>query len=182
MTLYFVISGFQKLPNMWLSFHLIRRWPNSDKHNLSKNCQSQTNEVQHVCGANIPLFHMHICPVSMKLSCGDTRNIQRWWTAGRYCVPNSARRDNWTHWGRLTHICVGNLIIIGSDNSLSPGQRQAIIWTSAGILLIWPLWGNFSEILVKIDTFSFKKMHLKMSSEKWWPSCPGLNMLMNGRN
>ena len=39
-----------------------------------------------------------------------------------------------THWGRVTHICVGNLTIIGSDNGLSPGRRQAIIWTSAGIL------------------------------------------------
>ena len=40
-----------------------------------------------------------------------------------------------THWGRVTHICVGNLTIIGSDNGLSPGRRQAIIWTNVGILL-----------------------------------------------
>ena len=32
-----------------------------------------------------------------------------------------------THWGRGTHICVGKLIIIGSDNGLSPGWFQAII-------------------------------------------------------
>ena len=32
-----------------------------------------------------------------------------------------------THWSRVTHICVGNLAIIGSDNGLSPGRRQAII-------------------------------------------------------
>ena len=43
-----------------------------------------------------------------------------------------------THWGRVTHICVDKLTIIGSDNGLSPGRRQAIIWTSAGILLIGP--------------------------------------------
>ena len=41
-----------------------------------------------------------------------------------------------THWGRLTHICVSKLTIIGSDNGLSPGRHQAIIWTNAGILLI----------------------------------------------
>ena len=41
-----------------------------------------------------------------------------------------------THWGRVTHICVSNLTIIGADNGLSPCQRQAIIWTNAGILLI----------------------------------------------
>ena len=43
-----------------------------------------------------------------------------------------------THWGRVTHICVGKLTIIASDNGLLSGRRQAIIWTSAGILLIGP--------------------------------------------
>ena len=74
-----------------------------------------------------------------------------------------------TLWGRVTHICVGKLTIIGSDNGLSPERRQAIIWTNAGILLIGPLRTNFSEILIEIQTFSFKKMHLKMSSAKWRP-------------
>ena len=82
-----------------------------------------------------------------------------------------------THWGRVTHISVGKLTIIGSDNGLSPGRRQAIIWTNAGILLIRPLGTNFSEILIGVQTFSFKKMHLKMSSAKWRPFCPGLNVL-----
>ena len=72
-----------------------------------------------------------------------------------------------THWGRATHICVGKLTIIGSGNGLSPGRRQAIIWTNAGILLIGPLGTNFREIFIGIQTFSFKKMHLKMSSAKW---------------
>ena len=84
-----------------------------------------------------------------------------------------------THWGRMTHICVVKLTIIGSDNGLSPGRRQAIIWTNDGILLIGPLGTNFSEILIGIQTFSFKKMHLKMSSAKWRPFCLGLNVLTN---
>ena len=50
-----------------------------------------------------------------------------------------------THWGRVTYICVSKLTIIGSDNGLSPGRRQAIIWTNAGILLIRPLGTNFNE-------------------------------------
>ena len=54
-----------------------------------------------------------------------------------------------THWGRVTHICVNKLTIIGSDNGLSPGRRQAIIWTNAGILLIGPL-GTNNEILIEI--------------------------------
>ena len=71
-----------------------------------------------------------------------------------------------THWGRVTHICVDKLTIIGSDNGLSPGRRQAIIWTNAGILLIGPLGTNFSEFLSQILTFSFNKMRLKVSSAK----------------
>ena len=82
-----------------------------------------------------------------------------------------------THWGRGTHKCVGKLSIIGSDNGLSPGRRQAIIWTNDGILLIGPLGTNFSEILIKIITFSFKKMCSKVSSGKRRPSCLGLNVL-----
>ena len=82
-----------------------------------------------------------------------------------------------THWGRVTHICVSKLTIIGSDNGLSPGRRQAIFWTNAGILLIWTLGTNFSEILSAIHAFSFKNMHLKMSSAKWRPFCLGLNVL-----
>ena len=78
----------------------------------------------------------------------------------------------------MTHICVGNLTIIGSDNGLSPGRRQAITWINVGTLLIGPLGTNFSEMLIGIHTFSFKKIHLKMSSGKWRPIRLGLNMLI----
>ena len=61
---------------------------------------------------------------------------------------------------------------------LSPGQRQAIIWTNAGILLVGHLGTNFSEILIKIHTFPFKKMHLKMSAAKCRPFCLGFNVLI----
>ena len=40
------------------------------------------------------------------------------------------------------HIYVGKLTIIGSNNGLSSGRRQAIIWTNAGILLIGSLEHN----------------------------------------
>ena len=71
------------------------------------------------------------------------------------------------------HICVGKINIIGSDN----GRRQAILWTNAGILLTEPLEINFSETLIRIHTFSFMKMHLKMSSVKWRPFCLDLSVL-----
>ena len=40
---------------------------------------------------------------------------------------------------------------------------------------------NFSDILIKIQKFSFTKLHLKLSSAKWWSFCPGkieLNFLL----
>ena len=76
------------------------------------------------------------------------------------------------------HICVSDLTSIGSDNGLSPGRRQAIIRTSAGILLIRRLGTNFSDFLVEILIFSFKKMRLKVSSAKRRPFCLGLDELM----
>ena len=91
--------------------------------------------------------------------------------------PFHNRYESLTHWGRVTHIYVGKLTIIGSDNGLSPDRRQAIIWTNAGILLIRTLGINFSETLSEIHTFSFKKMYLKMSSGKRRPFCLGLNVL-----
>ena len=81
------------------------------------------------------------------------------------------------HWGRVTHICVKKLTIIVSDNGLSPGRRQAIIWTNAGILLIRTSGTNFSEILDEIHSFSFSKMRLKLSSAKWHLFGLGFNEL-----
>ena len=70
-----------------------------------------------------------------------------------------------THWGRVTHIWVGKQKIICADNGLFSGRHLAIIWTNDGILSIKPLGTHLSEILIETRIFSFKKMHLKMSSE-----------------
>ena len=80
----------------------------------------------------------------------------------------------------MTHTCVSKLTIIGSDNGLSPDRRQAIIWTNAGLFVNWTLKTNFSEILIEILTFSFKKMRLKVSSAKRRPFFLGLNVLNVG--
>ena len=94
--------------------------------------------------------------------------------------PGITKAHMLTHWGRVTHICVGNRTIIVSDNGLSPGRRQAIIRTSAGLLFIGTLGTNFREILIEIFIFSFKKMRLKVSSAKWQPFCLDLNVLKTG--
>ena len=66
---------------------------------------------------------------------------------------------------RVKHICVSKLATDGSDNGLSSARRQAIIWTDSVIVLIRTLGTNFGETLSEIHTFSFKKMHLKISSK-----------------
>ena len=77
----------------------------------------------------------------------------------------------------MTHICVVNLTMIGSDNGLSSGRRQVITRSNVGILLIGPLGTNFNEILIEIHAFSFQIIHSKMSSGKWRPFYLGLNVL-----
>ena len=68
---------------------------------------------------------------------------------------------------------VNKLATIGSNNGLSPDQHRAFIWTNAGLLLIGPLGKNFSEISIKSDTYSCKKMHLikKMAAILSRPQC-----------
>ena len=56
-------------------------------------------------------------------------------------------------------------------------QRKAITWTNAGLLSIGLLGTNFSEIRIANLTFSFKKMHLKLSSAKMATICPGRDEL-----
>ena len=71
------------------------------------------------------------------------QSSQFWWISCTNCLPilryTHPSHDikniltSLTHWGRVTHICVGKSNIIASDNGLSPGRRQAIIWINAGI-------------------------------------------------
>ena len=83
-----------------------------------------------------------------------------------------------THWGRVTHIYVGNLTIIRPVNGLSPDRCQAVVWTNAGILLVGPWGTTFSEILIGIHTLTLKTIHFKMSSAKWHPFSLCLNVLI----
>ena len=85
-----------------------------------------------------------------------------------YSIDVVSTLSNLAHWGRVTHICVGNTTIIGLDSDLLPGRRQAINWTNARILSIGPFGTNFCENLIEIHISSSKKMHLKMSG-KWRP-------------
>ena len=147
----------------------------------SKKLKSETMGTRMRNEQTDGLGQKHIFTLSTSLSGWYNMKslVQKW--LGTQQAP-SHYINSLTHWGHVTHICVGKLTILGSDNGLSPGRRQAIIWTNAGILLIGPLGTNFSEILIEIKTFSFKKMRLKMSSAKWRPFCLGLNVLMQEKH
>ena len=78
-----------------------------------------------------------------------------------------------TQWGRVTHICISKLNIIGSDNGLSPGRRQAIIWTNAGILLIRPLGINKLQwnLYISIQENALENIVWKMAAILSRPQC-----------
>ena len=113
-------------------------------------------------GSNAVLFmELYGCRI-VKLNGGTSQTPTYWSKKDRYFADHNVkcifmdekfRISNetcfLTLWGRVTHICVGKLIIIGSDNGLSPGRRPAIIWTSAGILLIGLLGTNFSDFFYR---------------------------------
>ena len=87
-------------------------------------------------------------------------------------LPGANELTPLAHWGRVTHICVGKQTIIGSDNGLSPGRRQAIIWTNAGILLIGPSGTNFnqnSNIFIRKN--AFESVVCEMASILSRPQC-----------
>ena len=52
------------------------------------------------------------------------------------------------------------MIIIGSDNGLSPSRHHAKIWTNAGILLIGHLRINSSETFIEIETLLIWKINI----------------------
>ena len=123
----------------------------------------------------------------------ETRPLQ--WVMGQqgsnWCpsalVPGHQKPQCWLHtytfpciygltqWGRVTHICVSKLTIIGSDNGFvawpAPSrylnQRWNIVNRNPWNKFQWNFNQN-SYILIK---------NLKMSSAKWRPFCLGLNVL-----
>ena len=68
-------------------------------------------------------------------------------------------------------------VSIGWGNGLSLIRRQAITQTNANLLPNGPLRTSFSEILIEIQIFSFKKMLLKMSSAIFSRNCPEEDVL-----
>ena len=120
----------------------------------------------------------------IKIRCPDTVKMSLYWDSPLCSSVSMYSHHSFLHaicfftqWSNVMHICVSKLTNIGSDNGLSFGRCQVTVWTNAGILSIGPLGTNFSEKLIEIYIFSFKKMHLLMSSGNCPPFCVCLNVL-----
>ena len=119
------------------SFHIMQRKFYVNSLSCTFVRQSATNSPMEIWGEFHFTKHFRVFPLCFLHAIFQTSQKVR-----QFDCRNSERL---THWGRVTHICVVNLVIIGSDNGLSPGRRQAIFWSNDGILLIVPPGTNFSE-------------------------------------
>ena len=140
-------------------------WPNP--------CQ---NDVYIVCINCSDRCICHLWRLTF-ISISQTRGKVQW-RSFIYQIDMDTQSLVLMHWGRVTHICLVDLTSIASDNGLSPGRRQTIILTNAGILLFGSLERNFSAISIQILTFSFKIISLKVSSAKLRPFCRGRNAII----
>ena len=85
----------------------------------------------------------------------------------------STRGDELTNSGRVMHICVGNLTIIGSNNNATPSHYLNQCWNIFYLTLRNKLqWNNYRNSYILIEENPFE-----MLCAKWWPFCLGLNML-----
>ena len=114
------------------------------------------------------------CVVLLAILCYIRLGYDAYWLYAKwkYIITfplSSSACKRGTHWGWYIYASV-KYAIIGSDNGLLPDMYGTIIWTNSGTLVISPFGTNFSEIWIKIQQFSYKKMSMNMSSAKW-PFC-----------
>ena len=155
------------LPDCWYTYILTRRWLIHSIDPWPPHDICYRNKL--IICLRLPFFWMCVS-VSVCLSPSDLSH---------FSLPLAVTHTHKHTISLLSpyiYLCTCVRIMILA-NGLSPGRCRAIIWTNAGILLIGTLGTNFSEIVITIEKFSFKKMHLNMYSGKWKPLCLGLNVI-----
>ena len=90
------------------------------------------------------------------------------------CILEPVRKL--TRWGRVTHICVGKLTIIGSDNGLSPGRYSHYL-NQCWNIVNWTLRNKFQWNFNRNSNIFIYENRMKISSAKWRSFCPCLNVL-----
>ena len=102
----------------------------------------------------------------------------RWWLGAiRHQAITYTNVDfSLTHWGRVTHICVGKQTIIGSDNGLSPGRRQAFYLNQCRNIVNWNLgnklqWKFIQNSNIFIQENAFENVVRKLVAILPQPQC-----------
>ena len=106
------------------------------------------------------------------------------WVVNRFPTMKTVSRNHlhiWSITNKTNYLIITHMLTYGkvdqalipSDTGVWPDRRQAISRTNVGILAIGPLRVNSSDILMKIQLFSFKKTKFKSSSAKCRPFCLG---------
>ena len=103
---------------------------------------------------------------------GNAENVSIWWRhhAGTFLFWAT----DYSPFNSLRPRDASKLIIIGPYNGLSPGRRQAIIWTNTGILLIRTIsqWNLNRDSYIFIRENAFENIVWKMVAILSWPQCP----------
>ena len=77
------------------------------------------------------------------------------------------------HLPLVPHICVGELGQYWFMKWLVACSAPSHFLNQCCLIVKWTLTNKFQWNFIKTQKFSFVKMHLKMSSAKWRPFCPG---------
>ena len=105
---------------------------------------------QAISGKNI--YHSTLLiPVLVILSLiAIAKSVCANWT--RYLMFSNKPTTRLTHWGRVTHICVNKLTIIGSDNDLSLGLRKTFRWNFKRNSYIFIQENSFENVVWEVAT------------------------------
>ena len=137
-----------------------QRWKLTESGNSHKRCPSWCHAV---------VWTLTICVVVTLTHTGLP--VCAIGTAGTWFhILKSIKDGILTLWGRARHTCVSKLpSLVQIMACPAPSHYLNQCW----IIVNWSLGKKFNEILIEINTFSFKKMHLKMYPSEWRTFLPG---------
>ena len=140
----------------------------------------EKKKLQWHCNPNTKILNVQIVIIwKPKWVHSRFRNISNYLNLNWKCLQNV---DHFvlilTHFPLVPHICVRELGQYWFRWWLVAYSASSHYWNQCWVIVNWTLSTNFNEIWIEIQHFSFMKMHLKISSAKWRPFCPGSEELM----
>ena len=119
-----------KIITFWFKFHWMFPMIHWQEANIGSDNELQPKRRQAIWANADLIYFLHVCVTRLQWL---KYEIDRGTAIQHLSVVVIAYKSiRCIHiysfsWGRVTHICVDKLTIIGSHNGLSPGRRQAII-------------------------------------------------------